>query len=105
MMPTTSSIYLSQDSLSKTDINKMELGGTNAVIMTLAVPPGPRTTIGDVQGRLDMNGGIDGYFDAGEAMNITTALINRGYSERDIRKIWGGNFLRIMVEGEQNKKK
>ena len=25
-------------------------------------------------------------------------LIERGYSEEDIAKIWGGNFLRVMTE-------
>lgn len=55
VMPTTSTIYLSDDGLSKTEIGKLEAGGTKAVVMTLAVPPGPRTFEGDVQGRLDMH--------------------------------------------------
>ncbi len=54
-MPTTSPLYLSTDGKSKVAIEKMKSGGTNAVIMSLAVPPGPRTTAGDAQGRLEMN--------------------------------------------------
>ncbi len=26
---------------------------------------------------------------------MTEALVRRGYSERDIRKIWGGNLMRV----------
>lgn len=39
--------------------------------------------------------GLPGYQDASEALNVTAALIERGYSEADIKKIWGGNFLRV----------
>lgn len=54
-LPTTSPLYLSKDGKSKNDLEKMIVGGTNAVIMSLAIPPGPRTTKGDAQGRLAMN--------------------------------------------------
>lgn len=40
--------------------------------------------------------GIDDYNDASEAMNLTEGLLERGYSEEDIHKIWSGNFLRIL---------
>ena len=40
--------------------------------------------------------GIDDYNDASEAMNLTEGLLERGYSETDINKIWSGNFLRIL---------
>jgi len=40
-------------------------------------------------------GGIDGWHDASEARNVTAELITRGYSEADIAKLWGGNFLRV----------
>ena len=40
-------------------------------------------------------GGIEGFKDAGDAMNITRGLLNRGYTAPDIEKIWGGNFLRV----------
>ena len=39
--------------------------------------------------------GLPGYEDASEALNVTVALLERGYSEADIKKIWGGNFLRV----------
>ena len=31
-------------------------------------------------------------------IQITVKLIERGYSEEDIAKIWGGNLLRVMTE-------
>ena len=43
----------------------------------------------------DGGGGIDGCNDVSEMPNITTELVRRGYSEEDIRKIWGGNFIRV----------
>ncbi len=42
--------------------------------------------------------GITGFDDASEAMNVTVALLERGYSQQDIEKIWGGNFLRVFRE-------
>ena len=49
----------------------------------------------------DGGGGVDGYRNATEARNITVELVRRGYSEQDIRKIWGGNLLRVMAEVEK----
>jgi membrane dipeptidase len=40
-------------------------------------------------------GGIAGLDDASEALNLTIGLVERGYSEEAIAKIWGGNFLRV----------
>jgi membrane dipeptidase len=40
-------------------------------------------------------GGIIGYKTAAEAAGLTAELARRGYSERDIGKIWSGNFLRV----------
>jgi membrane dipeptidase len=39
--------------------------------------------------------GIVGFNDESEAPNLTRELVRRGYSEEQIRKIWGGNFLRV----------
>ena len=39
--------------------------------------------------------GIQGFDDESEAPNITRELVRRGYSEAQIAKIWGGNFLRV----------
>jgi len=44
----------------------------------------------------DGGGGIDGWQDASETLNITTELVARGYSKADIEKIWGGNLLRVL---------
>lgn len=40
-------------------------------------------------------GGIKGWENVGEVRNVTAELIQRGYSEADIAKLWGGNFLRV----------
>ena len=44
--------------------------------------------------------GIAGFDDASEALNVTVALVERGYGEQDIEKIWGGNFLRVLRSAE-----
>lgn len=44
----------------------------------------------------DGGGGVEGCFDVSEIMNITEELLKRGYTERDIRKIWGQNLMRVM---------
>ncbi|MCU1784323.1 pyoverdine-tailoring dipeptidase-like protein PvdM [Pseudomonas sp. 13B_2.1_Bac1] len=40
-------------------------------------------------------GGIQDWNNVGEVRNVTAELIQRGYSEADIAKLWGGNFLRV----------
>ena len=75
--------------------------------------PNPSATISDVADHIDHivtvagidhvgigcdfdgGGGIDDVFDASEVMNITIELVRRGYSEIEIEKIWGGNFMRV----------
>ena len=44
----------------------------------------------------DGGGGIVGWEDASETMNVTDALRERGYSEQEIQKLWGGNLLRVL---------
>ncbi|MEM9857483.1 MAG: dipeptidase [Bacteroidota bacterium] len=46
----------------------------------------------------DGGGGIEGVFDASEVMNITIELVKRGYTEEQIKKIWGGNLIRVFKE-------
>ena len=41
-------------------------------------------------------GGIEGWDNAGETLNVTVELVRRGYSEEAITKLWGGNLLRVM---------
>ena len=45
--------------------------------------------------------GIEGFTDASDALNITLELVKRGYSEEDIKKIWGGNFIRVWQQAER----
>jgi membrane dipeptidase len=42
-----------------------------------------------------------GLEDASKLPKITEALLRKGYSESDIRKILGGNTLRVMEQAEQ----
>ena len=46
----------------------------------------------------DGDGGIRGLASSSELMNFTRQLMARRYNERDIQKIWGGNFLRVMSQ-------
>lgn len=52
----------------------------------------------------DGGGAVDGCFDVSEMGNITLELVKRGYTEVQIRKIWGGNIMRVMGEVEKVKK-
>jgi membrane dipeptidase len=45
-------------------------------------------------------GGVVGWDNEGEAMNVTVELLRRGYSEKDIGKLWGGNFLRVWAKAQ-----
>jgi microsomal dipeptidase-like Zn-dependent dipeptidase len=44
----------------------------------------------------DGDGGVRGFADSSEAISFTLQLLRRKYSERDIEKIWGSNWLRVM---------
>ena len=46
----------------------------------------------------DGDGGIIGCASASELINFTRCLLKERYCEEDIRRIWGGNFLRVMEE-------
>ena len=46
----------------------------------------------------DGGGGVSGCYDVSEMGNITLELVNRDYSEADIRKIWGENLMRVMSD-------
>jgi membrane dipeptidase len=43
-------------------------------------------------------GGVTGWMDAAETTNVTVELVRRGYSDEDVRKIWGWNLLRVWRE-------
>jgi membrane dipeptidase len=44
----------------------------------------------------DGGGGLADCYDVSQMGNITLELVRRGYSEKDIRKIWGGNIMRVL---------
>jgi membrane dipeptidase len=52
----------------------------------------------DFDGAVDMPQGAE---DVSMLPNITYELLKRGYSERDIRKILGGNFLRAFAQADR----
>ena len=50
----------------------------------------------------DFGGGgiLEGWIDASQTNFVTERLRKRGYSENDIKKIWGENILRVWREVE-----
>lgn len=44
----------------------------------------------------DGDGGVPGLANSSELINFTRELLRRRYSEEDIARIWGGNWLRVM---------
>ena len=55
----------------------------------------------------DGGGALKDCADASQMTNITVELLKRGYSEKEIKKIWGENFLRVFRQVEtyaQNQK-
>lgn len=53
----------------------------------------------------DGGGGLSDCRDVSEFPSITRELLNRGYSEKDIMKIWGGNFFRVFRKVEETARK
>ena len=50
----------------------------------------------------DGDGGVRGLADASELINFTLHLMRRKYSERDIERIWGGNWIRLMGQVQRS---
>ena len=50
----------------------------------------------------DGDGGIIGCADASEVINLTRRLRAEGFTRKDIEKLWGGNFLRVMKQVQAN---
>jgi membrane dipeptidase len=48
----------------------------------------------------DGGGGLADCTDASQMGNITLELVKRGYSKKDIAKIWSGNLFRVLKEVE-----
>jgi len=44
----------------------------------------------------DGGGGVVGWDNASETLNVTWELMRRGYSEDEISRLWGGNILRVL---------
>lgn len=53
----------------------------------------------------DHGGGVIGFDSEADAPNVTHELLARGYTEKQIAAIWGGNFLRVMRAAETHKSK
>ncbi len=51
----------------------------------------------------DGDGGVRGFNDSSEIINFTRMLLAKRYSEEDIQKIWGGNFMRVMAQVQDTK--
>ncbi|MBI5008091.1 MAG: membrane dipeptidase [Bacteroidia bacterium] len=49
----------------------------------------------------DGGGGVEGCKSAAEVKNITIELLRRGYSKKDIKKIWSGNIMRVLRQVEK----
>jgi membrane dipeptidase len=82
-------------------------------------PPPPRATVKDfvdhidyavkligvdhvgISSDFDGGGGLEGYSDASQALNVTRELVRRGYTEQQIAKLWSGNLLRVMRDVEK----
>lgn len=49
----------------------------------------------------DGGGGVLGWGSAAETFNVTLELVRRGYTDDEIRKLWGGNLLRVWRDAER----
>ncbi len=52
----------------------------------------------------DGDGGVPGIASASEVINFTRSLLKERYSVEDLRRIWGGNFLRVMEQVQNIKR-
>lgn len=46
----------------------------------------------------DGGGGVEGWSDASETINVTIELVRRGYTQEEIEQLWSGNLLRVLDE-------
>ena len=49
----------------------------------------------------DGDGGVPGFASSADAAAFTMHLLRRRYSDEDIGKIWGGNWIRVLKEHEE----
>ena len=48
----------------------------------------------------DGGGGIEDLMDVSQVKNLTIEMVRRGYTKKEIEKIWGGNIMRVLTEVE-----
>ena len=53
----------------------------------------------------DGGGGVEGWDSAAETLNVTIELVRRGYTKKQIAKLWSGNLLRVLDEVQKVAKK
>ncbi len=53
----------------------------------------------------DGGGGVTGMWEVSALPQVTTRLLAAGYTEADLRKIWGGNVLRVLQAAEDYARK
>ncbi|MDQ1086001.1 dipeptidase [Siphonobacter sp. SORGH_AS_1065] len=51
-----------------------------------------------IGGDYDGGGYLADCFDIAEYPNLTIEMVRRGYTEKDLKKIWGENFFRVMKD-------
>ena len=63
------------------------------------------TSVDHVGIGMDLDGGgrVQGLDDVSQIGVITEELVRRGYSAKDIEKIWGGNIMRVLAAVEKGK--
>jgi membrane dipeptidase len=87
VIPSTSASYLAEGRVSKVDPEKMRAGGVNAVVMSVAVGPGPRTPEGDAAARAiadeKLAAAIQIVADAPEAVMLATSSSDIERAQRD----------------------
>lgn len=44
----------------------------------------------------DGGGGVEGWDNASETFNVTLELVRRGYTKKQIARLWSGNLLRVL---------
>jgi membrane dipeptidase len=53
-----------------------------------------------LSGDFDGGGGVEGWDSAADSVNVSMALMERGYTEEDLAKLWSGNVLRVLRAAE-----
>lgn len=53
----------------------------------------------------DGGGGVEGWDNASETFNVTLELVRRGYTKKQIEKLWSGNLLRVLDKVQKVAKK